>query len=125
MSIFKNIRDLLAFISVVLGFFIALLDTTIVSITLPAMTKFYHADVSLISWVVSGYNLAFAVCLIAASRIADQFGLKPQEASPGNFSEQFHQTVNASRERSGRLIFKGPAQPALQFRLHQGADVGR
>ncbi len=74
--IFKSYRDFFSFFSVVLGFFIALLDTTIVSITLPVMTRFYSADVSEISWVVSGYNLAFAVCLIAASRLADQFGRK-------------------------------------------------
>lgn len=69
-------KKALALLSILLGFFMALLDTTIVNITLPKMTDFFHTDVKTISWVLNGYNLAFAVLLITASRLADQFGRK-------------------------------------------------
>ncbi|CAM4365360.1 MFS transporter [Paenibacillus tarimensis] len=66
----------LSFFTISLGFFMALLDMTIVNISIPEMTQFFGASVEDISWVINGYNLAFAVFLITASRIADQFGRK-------------------------------------------------
>jgi EmrB/QacA subfamily drug resistance transporter len=65
-----------AFISIISGFFMVMLDSTIVNITLPVMLRFYNTDMSTISWVVNGYNLAFAVILLTGSRLADQFGRK-------------------------------------------------
>lgn len=72
----KNKHSLISFIAIILGFFIALLDTTIVNITLPKMTQYFGTTMSHISWVVNGYNLAFAAMIITASRLADQFGRK-------------------------------------------------
>lgn len=69
-------RRVLSFTAIVLGFFIALLDTTIVNITLPEMTRHFGGSVAQISWVMNGYNLAFAVFILTASRLADQFGRK-------------------------------------------------
>ncbi|MGZ7442994.1 MFS transporter [Paenibacillus sp. TH7-28] len=66
----------ISFIAIILGFFMALLDTTIVNITLPKMTEYFHATVKDMSWVANGYNMAFAVMLITASKLADQFGRK-------------------------------------------------
>lgn len=64
----------LAFISVVLGFFMATLDSTVVTVTLPTMTAYFDTNIRTISWVINSYNIAFAVLLITASRLADQFG---------------------------------------------------
>ncbi len=69
-------RRSVAFVAIILGFFMALLDSTIVNVALPDMTKSFHSGMEHMSWVVNGYNLAFAVCLITASRLADQFGRK-------------------------------------------------
>lgn len=69
-------RRTVSFIAIILGFFMALLDTTIVNVALPEMTKQFGTDMEGMSWVVNGYNLAFAVFLITASRLADQFGRK-------------------------------------------------
>ncbi|MDP4092144.1 MAG: MFS transporter [Bacillota bacterium] len=66
----------ISFAAIIIGFFMALLDTTIVNIALPEMTKYFNSDMQSISWVMNGYNLAFAVFLITASRLADQFGRK-------------------------------------------------
>jgi EmrB/QacA subfamily drug resistance transporter len=65
-----------AFGTVMLAFFLAILDSTIVNITLPRITEYFRTDIKTISWVVNGFALAFAVPLITASRLADQFGRK-------------------------------------------------
>lgn len=71
-----GMRRAFSFTAIVLGFFIALLDTTITNIALPEMTRFFGGNVTKISWVMNGYNLAFAVFILTAARLADQFGRK-------------------------------------------------
>ncbi|AGX44405.1 MFS transporter [Clostridium saccharobutylicum] len=66
----------ISFIAIILGFFMALLDTTVVNITLPKMAEYFSTSMDHISWVVNSYNLATAVILITVSRLADQFGRK-------------------------------------------------
>lgn len=66
----------ISFLAIILGFFMALLDTTVVNITLPKMTEYFNTNMAQISWVVNSYNLATAVVLLTASRLADQFGRK-------------------------------------------------
>lgn len=68
--------QIISFVAIILGFFMALLDTTIVNITLPKMTEYFNTTMDHISWVVNAYNLAFAVTILTASRLADQFGRK-------------------------------------------------
>ncbi len=69
-------HQIISFIAIILGFFMALLDTTVVNITLPKMTQYFNTTMDHISWVVNAYNLATAVILVTASRLADQFGRK-------------------------------------------------
>lgn len=71
-----NVQRTLSFIAIILGFFIALLDATIVNVSLPEMARYYGGSVGQISWIMNGYNLAFAVFILTASRLADQFGRK-------------------------------------------------
>lgn len=66
----------LAFIAVIIGFFMALLDATIVNVALPEISRHFGGDVGKISWIMNGYNLAFAVFILTGSRLADQFGRK-------------------------------------------------
>lgn len=76
MSQLTGFRRGIAFVAIILGYFMALLDTTIVNVTLPEMTRHFNTTMDNMSWTINGYNLAFAVFLITASRIADQFGRK-------------------------------------------------
>ncbi|RUT29626.1 DHA2 family efflux MFS transporter permease subunit [Paenibacillus zeisoli] len=71
-----RLRRVFIFTAIVLGYFMALLDTTIINIALPEMTRHFGGTVSEISWVMNGYNLAFAALILTASRLADQFGRK-------------------------------------------------
>ena len=57
-----------------LGLFMALLDATIVNISLPAMMRDFGVGTSTISWVLNAYNLAFAAVLVAGGNLADRFG---------------------------------------------------
>jgi len=57
-----------------LGFFMILLDTTIVNIAIPAMISGLHSSLDQILWVLNAYLLAYAVLLITAGRLGDFFG---------------------------------------------------
>lgn len=54
--------------------FLVSLDVTIVNIALPNIVADFHSDPTSLSWVLSGYNIAFAACLLTSGRIADRFG---------------------------------------------------
>ncbi|TMM09049.1 MAG: DHA2 family efflux MFS transporter permease subunit [Actinobacteria bacterium] len=58
------------------GLFMALIDITIVNITIPTLQRKLHAGVDTVSWVLNAYNIMFAVLLVSMGRLADQFGRK-------------------------------------------------
>jgi EmrB/QacA subfamily drug resistance transporter len=68
----KNEWLVLVFLS--LGFFMILLDTTIVNIAIPAMISGLHSSLDQILWVLNAYLLVYAVLLITAGRLGDYFG---------------------------------------------------
>lgn len=57
-----------------LGFFMTLLDLTIVNIAIPDMGQDLNASLDEILWVVNAYTLALAVLLITAGRLGDLRG---------------------------------------------------
>ena len=65
-----------ALIVLLAGMFIALLDTTIVNVALPTIRTSLDASESTLSWIISGYALAFGLALIPAGRIGDRIGHK-------------------------------------------------
>src|SRR4051795_3057615 len=62
------------FIVTMIGLFMALIDVTIVNITIPTLQRELDAGVDTVSWVLNAYNIMFAVLLVSMGRLADQFG---------------------------------------------------
>src|SRR6202022_340835 len=56
------------------GFFMIMLDTTIVNVAIPAMSAGLKISLDQILWVLNSYILVYAVLLITAGRLGDLFG---------------------------------------------------
>jgi EmrB/QacA subfamily drug resistance transporter len=56
--------------------FMSLLDATIVNVALPTIRTSLSASEATLSWIISGYALAFGLALIPAGRLGDRFGHK-------------------------------------------------
>jgi EmrB/QacA subfamily drug resistance transporter len=59
-----------------LGFFMILLDTTIVNVAIPKMSQHLDASLSDVLWILNAYILVYAVLLITAGRLGDLYGPK-------------------------------------------------
>ncbi|MGH3463970.1 MAG: MFS transporter [Kribbellaceae bacterium] len=59
-----------------LGFFMILVDSTIVTVATPALMRELGADVNEVVWVTSAYLLAYAVPLLITGRLGDRIGPK-------------------------------------------------
>ncbi len=61
---------------VAIGLFMAILDNTIVSVTLPQMQKAFHTDFETITWVATAYFLAQAAVIPIVGYLSDLLGSK-------------------------------------------------
>lgn len=68
----RRVRWALAVLLV--GTFMSLLDTTIVNVALPTIRASIGAGEATLSWIISGYALAFGLALIPAGRLGDRYG---------------------------------------------------
>lgn len=62
--------------SILIGFFMMMIDSSIVTVALPRMQKDLHADLTLLAWVTSAYLLPYAALMLITGRLGDRLGLK-------------------------------------------------
>ncbi|MCW2780192.1 MAG: drug resistance transporter, EmrB/QacA subfamily [Marmoricola sp.] len=62
--------------ALVLGFFMIMVDSTIVTVATPAIIEDLHAQVNSVVWVTSAYLLAYAVPVLITGRLGDRYGQK-------------------------------------------------
>jgi DHA2 family methylenomycin A resistance protein-like MFS transporter len=58
------------------GFFLVILDATIVSLALPAIGSDLHAGLFSLQWVISSYTVVLAALLLTAGAATDRFGAR-------------------------------------------------
>src|SRR4051812_32010721 len=61
---------------VVLGAIMSILDTTVVNVAINTLAREFHAPLSTIQWVATGYTLALATVIPLTGWAADRFGTK-------------------------------------------------
>jgi EmrB/QacA subfamily drug resistance transporter len=70
-------RDTLVIAGVVmLGAIMSILDTTVVNVAIDHLALAFHASLTTIQWVVTGYTLALATVIPVSGWAADRFGTK-------------------------------------------------
>lgn len=62
--------------NIMLGTFMAVLDSTIVNVSLPKIMSSFGVGLSTIQWVITAYMLSMAAMLPASGWLADKFGYK-------------------------------------------------
>ncbi|WP_367650650.1 DHA2 family efflux MFS transporter permease subunit [Nocardioides sp. zg-1308] len=65
-----------ALVALCIGFFMILVDTTIVTVATPAIIEDLQAGVNEVVWVTSAYLLAYAVPVLITGRLGDRYGPK-------------------------------------------------
>lgn len=60
----------------IFGLFMDLMDTTVVNVAIPTLSKEFNASTSTVEWTVTGYLLSLAVFIPAAGFFSDRFGTK-------------------------------------------------
>ncbi|MFB4311518.1 MFS transporter [Actinomadura sp. GTD37] len=61
-------------LATVLGSGIALLDSTVVNVALPALARDLHADIAGLQWTVNAYTLTLAGFILLGGSLGDRFG---------------------------------------------------
>ncbi|MFE9250220.1 MFS transporter [Streptomyces sp. NPDC007088] len=64
----------LLLLGISLGYFMVLLDTTVVTVALPAIGAELSGSLSGLQWVSNGYTLTFAALLLTAGALSDRYG---------------------------------------------------
>ncbi len=66
----------LSLFALCLGFFMVIIDVTIVNVAMPDMAKNLGGGITWLQWVVDGYTLTFACLLLSAGSLSDKLGAK-------------------------------------------------
>jgi DHA2 family methylenomycin A resistance protein-like MFS transporter len=67
---------LLPLFALCLGFFMVIMDITVVNVVVPTIRQALNADISWLQWIVDAYALSFAGLLMTSGHLGDQLGAK-------------------------------------------------
>lgn len=70
-------RSVLPLVAICLGYFMVILDVTVVSVAVPVIGTALHTSVTGLQWVVDGYSVVFAGLLLFCGGLGDKRGGKP------------------------------------------------
>ena len=73
----RPVRPAVILLIACLASFAINLDTTIVNVALPDVSRSLGAGTTDLQWIVDGYNLAFAGLVLGAGSLGDRFGRRP------------------------------------------------
>ncbi|MFD3514770.1 MFS transporter [Streptomyces sp. NPDC058657] len=72
-----QVNPWVALVPLCVGFFLIMMDITIVNVAIPGMLTDLDADLNQMAWVNSVYLLTYAVPLLVAGRLGDRLGRRP------------------------------------------------
>src|SRR6201992_4074760 len=72
----RTVSKPLILIALLTASFVINLDTTLVNVALPTLTRELGATTAQLQWVVDAYNLVFAALLLTSGSLSDRFGRK-------------------------------------------------
>lgn len=70
----QQFRADIALLTLSLGFFMVLLDSTILNVALPALERDFHGSLENLQWVLNIYTLPFASLLLTGGSLGDCYG---------------------------------------------------
>ncbi len=73
----ETMRKHLPLLAICLGYFMVILDATIVNVALPSVGRELGGGVSALQWVVDAYTVVFAGLLLSAGSLGDRIGARP------------------------------------------------
>ena len=76
MSTIPRKRSMITLVVTCLGFFMVLLDASIVTVALPTIQVDLHTNLSDLQWAVDAYTLPIAALMLTAGTLGDRFGRK-------------------------------------------------
>ena len=65
-----------ALVAICAGYFMVILDTMVVNVALPALSRGLHTTTTGLQWVVDAYSLVFAATLLSGGALGDRRGAK-------------------------------------------------
>jgi len=89
----KESLHTLGLAAICFGFFMVILDTSVVNVALPAMQRDLHGTLSGWQWVVNGYTLVFASLLLSAGT-REQRAKRLSREKKGEHVERRHGAID-------------------------------
>src|SRR5579884_2901087 len=72
----KKLVEMLILLAICLGYFMVILDSTVVNVALPNVQHQLGGTVNELQWIVDGYLLVFACVLLTGGALGDRLGNK-------------------------------------------------